>query len=141
MATRAEWTERVKRWKRSGLSAPEFARREGLKAKQIHWSGCRAVDAGGAGGDFALVARHERAGPRRPSARLVTTVGSREAGHGPGRFDRLTSSAHSTLLRLARRDSMWTAAMRARFCGHSGRRAARCHPWATCTGRSSGGAT
>ncbi len=37
MATRAEWTERVKRWKRSGLSAGEFARREGLKAKQLHW--------------------------------------------------------------------------------------------------------
>ena len=37
MATRAEWTERVKRWKRSGLSAAEFARREGLKAKQLHW--------------------------------------------------------------------------------------------------------
>jgi transposase len=37
MATRAEWTERVKRWKRSGVSAAEFARREGLKAKQLHW--------------------------------------------------------------------------------------------------------
>lgn len=37
MATRAEWTERVKRLKRSGLSATEFARREGLKAKQLHW--------------------------------------------------------------------------------------------------------
>jgi transposase len=37
MATRAEWIERVKRWKRSGLSAAEFARREGLKAKQLHW--------------------------------------------------------------------------------------------------------
>lgn len=37
MATRAEWTGRVKRWKRSGLSAAEFARREGLKAKQLHW--------------------------------------------------------------------------------------------------------
>jgi transposase len=37
MATRAEWTERVKRWKRSGLSAAEFARREGLKAKHLHW--------------------------------------------------------------------------------------------------------
>lgn len=37
MATRAEWTERVKRWKRSGLSAADFARREGLKVKQLHW--------------------------------------------------------------------------------------------------------
>jgi transposase len=37
MASRAEWTERVKRWKRSGLSAAEFARREGLKVKQLHW--------------------------------------------------------------------------------------------------------
>jgi hypothetical protein len=36
MAMRAEWTERVKRWKRSGLSAAELARREGLKAKQLH---------------------------------------------------------------------------------------------------------
>jgi transposase len=37
MATRAEWTERVKRWKRSGLSAAEFVRREGLREKHLHW--------------------------------------------------------------------------------------------------------
>lgn len=28
MTTRAEWTEQVKRWRRSGLSAAEFGRRE-----------------------------------------------------------------------------------------------------------------
>ena len=37
MATRAEWGERVKRWKRSGLSAQEFGQAEGLKAQQLHW--------------------------------------------------------------------------------------------------------
>ncbi len=37
MATRAEWSERVKRWKRSGLSGAEFAQREGLKAPQLYW--------------------------------------------------------------------------------------------------------
>jgi len=37
MATRSEWSERVKRWDRSGLDAAEFARREGLKVKQLSW--------------------------------------------------------------------------------------------------------
>ena len=37
MATRAEWGERVRRWKRSGLSAQEFGQAEGLKAQQLHW--------------------------------------------------------------------------------------------------------
>jgi len=37
MATRAESTARVKQWKRSGLSAAELGRREGRKAKQLHW--------------------------------------------------------------------------------------------------------
>ncbi|WP_437996738.1 IS66 family insertion sequence element accessory protein TnpB [Sorangium sp. So ce185] len=37
MATRAEWAERVQRWERSGLSAEQFAQREGYKAKQLYW--------------------------------------------------------------------------------------------------------
>ncbi|WP_044248658.1 IS66 family insertion sequence element accessory protein TnpA [Chondromyces apiculatus] len=37
MATRAEWAERVERWKRSGLRAPEFGQAEGLKPQQLHW--------------------------------------------------------------------------------------------------------
>ncbi|WP_433929457.1 IS66 family insertion sequence element accessory protein TnpB [Sorangium cellulosum] len=37
MATRAEWTERVERWERSGLSAEKFARREGYRPKQLYW--------------------------------------------------------------------------------------------------------
>lgn len=37
MATRVEWTERVQRWERSGLSAEKFGRREGYKPKQLHW--------------------------------------------------------------------------------------------------------
>ncbi|AGP39498.1 IS66 family insertion sequence element accessory protein TnpA [Sorangium cellulosum] len=37
MATRVEWAERVQRWERSGLSAEQFARREGYKAKQLYW--------------------------------------------------------------------------------------------------------
>jgi transposase len=37
MATRAEWTKRVEQWKKSGLEAAEFARRERLKPKQLHW--------------------------------------------------------------------------------------------------------
>jgi hypothetical protein len=35
--TRAIWAKRVKRWKRSGLKATEFAEREGLKAKTLWW--------------------------------------------------------------------------------------------------------
>jgi transposase len=37
MATRAEWSERVRKWERSGLTIEEFARREGIKAKQLGW--------------------------------------------------------------------------------------------------------
>jgi transposase len=37
MATRAEWAGRVDRWRRSGLSAEDFASREGLKPKQLGW--------------------------------------------------------------------------------------------------------
>jgi hypothetical protein len=37
MATRAEWTKRVKRWKSSGLDAGQFAGREGFKVKQFNW--------------------------------------------------------------------------------------------------------
>ena len=37
MRRRAEWTKRVERWKRSGLEAADFARREGLKPRQFYW--------------------------------------------------------------------------------------------------------
>jgi transposase len=37
MATRAEWTKRLKRWQSSGLDADQFARREGLEVKQLYW--------------------------------------------------------------------------------------------------------
>jgi len=37
MASRAEWSKRVERWGRSGLSAGAFAARERLKAKQLSW--------------------------------------------------------------------------------------------------------
>jgi hypothetical protein len=37
MASRAEWSKRVERWNRSGLSAEAFAARERLKAKQLYW--------------------------------------------------------------------------------------------------------
>jgi len=35
--TAREWGARVKRWQRSGLSAPEFGRREGFEGKQLTW--------------------------------------------------------------------------------------------------------
>lgn len=35
--TAREWAARVKRWQRSGLSAPEFGRREGFQGKQLTW--------------------------------------------------------------------------------------------------------
>jgi hypothetical protein len=37
MATRAEWSERVRKWERSGLEIAEFARREGLKPTLLGW--------------------------------------------------------------------------------------------------------
>ena len=37
MATRAEWKKLVGRFEQSGLEPDEFARREGIKAKQLGW--------------------------------------------------------------------------------------------------------
>ena len=37
MATRDVWEQRVKRWRKSGLSADEFAAREGIKSRQLVW--------------------------------------------------------------------------------------------------------
>lgn len=37
MATRAEWKKLVGRFERSGLELGEFARREGIKVKQLGW--------------------------------------------------------------------------------------------------------
>ena len=36
-ATAAEWAERVRAWRESGLSAEDFARDKGFKAKLLHW--------------------------------------------------------------------------------------------------------
>ena len=41
MATRAEWSERVSRWKRSGLGAAEFAQQQGLSVQQLYWWSCK----------------------------------------------------------------------------------------------------
>ena len=35
-ATAAEWAERVRAWRESGLSAEDFARDKGFKAKLLH---------------------------------------------------------------------------------------------------------
>lgn len=37
MATRETWAVRVREWKRSGLTAVEFAGREGLNARTLSW--------------------------------------------------------------------------------------------------------
>ena len=37
MANRAEWTQRIQRWQASGLTAREFAQREGLRAQSLVW--------------------------------------------------------------------------------------------------------
>lgn len=37
MATRETWAARVGEWKRSGLTAAEFAKREGLNAGTLTW--------------------------------------------------------------------------------------------------------
>lgn len=36
-ATRAQWAERVRRWRASGLSAPVFARRAGFHPGTLRW--------------------------------------------------------------------------------------------------------
>lgn len=40
MATRETWAERVREWKRSGLTAGEYAQREGLNARTLTWWSC-----------------------------------------------------------------------------------------------------
>lgn len=37
MASRAEWTQRIRRWQASGLTAREFAEREGLRQQSLAW--------------------------------------------------------------------------------------------------------
>lgn len=37
MASRAEWASRVKRWQASGLTAGEFAEREGIGERSLVW--------------------------------------------------------------------------------------------------------
>jgi transposase len=37
MASRDEWTRRVARWRRSGLTANQFASREGLQLPSLYW--------------------------------------------------------------------------------------------------------
>jgi len=79
MATRAEWTERVKRWKRSGLSGAEFARREGLKVKQLHWWVWKLGASGGAPQPEeprflpVRVVRSPAASPGAPQALVMTS--------------------------------------------------------------------
>lgn len=51
--SREQWTRRVRAWGRSGLSAPEFCRRRGLKCSTLRWwawrLGPEASRAGSAG--------------------------------------------------------------------------------------------
>ena len=37
MATRADWTERLKRWEKSGQTAEEFATKDKLDVKLLKW--------------------------------------------------------------------------------------------------------
>ena len=40
MATRSEWATRVRRWRASGLTAREFAGREGYNPRTLSWWAC-----------------------------------------------------------------------------------------------------
>jgi len=64
MATRAEWIELVRRCERSGLEVAQFARREGIKAKQLYWWRWRLRSSG------------ELLAPREPEFLPVRVVGS-----------------------------------------------------------------
>lgn len=57
-ATAAEWAERVRAWRESGQSAPEFAEGKGYSEKLLRWWGSE-------------LARRERQKPRVQMARVV----------------------------------------------------------------------
>jgi hypothetical protein len=57
MVTKAEWAARVKRWGKSGLGREEFAKGEGIDAKQLGW--------------WCWKLRTEAAGPKRVAVRFL----------------------------------------------------------------------
>lgn len=65
-----EWTKLVSRWRRSGLTASEFASKAGLKASTLSYWAWRLTK-----GDTG---KHKRTGPRRrPPKKRAAVVASR----------------------------------------------------------------
>ena len=54
--TRQQWTERVERWRRSELTAREFAAQEGVRATTLSWWGAELRRAARASPGFIEVA-------------------------------------------------------------------------------------
>ena len=70
MATSEQWKKRVAAWKRSGLTARQFALRHGLSAQQLHnWSSKLGA---------AVVAKGKRKGPM-PTVSLLRVVPQKRA--------------------------------------------------------------
>ena len=55
--TRQQWTERVERWRRSELTAREFAAQEGVRATTLSWWGAELRRAARASPGFIEVAQ------------------------------------------------------------------------------------
>ena len=63
----AEWTERVRAWRESGLSADDFAKREGHRPKTLTWWASE-------------LARRSRPKPKVAMARVRVIRGDRDEG-------------------------------------------------------------
>jgi hypothetical protein len=78
--TRAIWAKRVKRWRRSGLGAVEFAEREGLKAKTLWWWSWRL--------------EREREAPARPAfVEVVSTAAAAGGSAGSNALEVMVGDA------------------------------------------------
>jgi len=85
MANRADWAERVRAWRASGLSAAEFSRGKGYAPKSLSWwsNHLKSLERKEQGGAAVSMARVVRDDGRRE---LVVEVGALRVLVQPG-FD------------------------------------------------------
>jgi len=73
--TRAKWVERVREWRASGESAPEFAGRHGYAATTLLWWSSQ-LSRGASPAFVQVVGKGASSSSRPPSSEVVVEVGS-----------------------------------------------------------------